>query len=119
LASQQPLGQEAALHTHLPPWQAWPAEQAEQALPLPPQLAGSSPVLQAPVASQQPLEQALELQPQLPLAQAWPLAQAPQAAPPLPQLSPVWAVKGTQVLPLQQPLGHEAALQVQAPPTQA
>ena len=39
----------------------------------------------------------------------WPLEHAAQAAPPLPQEPFASDAYGTQVLPLQQPLGHEAA----------
>jgi hypothetical protein len=89
LASQQPVGHEAALQTHAPPTQALPV----------------------PHAGPEP-------QPQVPPAQLSAVrgSQVVQAAPPVPQ-EPVAGV--LQTLPLQQPEGQLAALHTQVPPTQA
>ena len=81
LLAQQPIGQEAALHTHAPLTHACPARQAA---PFPQR---QTPAVQRPFSA----------------------LQAAQAAPPVPQaiaVLPAW-----QVLPAQQPIGQEAALQ--------
>ena len=41
-----------------------------------------------------------------------PVAHALQAAPPTPQSAPDWDDVGTQLLPLQQPVGHELESQM-------
>lgn len=93
LPEQQPPQPEPALQTH------WPAS-ASQERPGP--QAGPLPQRHAP------LVQAL----------AFAGAQAAHAAPPEPQLANEPASNTWQRLPLQQPLGHEAALQVQVPASQ-
>jgi hypothetical protein len=90
LPLQQPRGQEVASQTQLPAKQRWPSRHAEP-----------KPQLHAP------LEQPSAWAPQL-----------TQAAPPEPQDVMVCAPNGTQVLPLQQPDGHDEALQTQLPETQ-
>jgi len=60
-ASQQPLGQLAALHTHAPPAHACPAAQATQAAPLAPHCAVVVPATHD-VPAQQPLAQSVESQ---------------------------------------------------------
>ena len=194
---QQPAGHDAALHTHSPAWQCWPAAHATpaphaqppftqpsaraplhavQAFPGPPHasaLTGSvhfaplqqpahpaqlahAPLLQrspwlhgaqaapwipqaiadgtvqtAPL--QQPAGQDLPLHTQAPRAHSWPATQgaplpqlhAPpphasaksgsQAAQAVPGLAHALAVSGSQLDPLQQPAGHDAASHKQAP----
>jgi len=48
-----------------------------------------------------------------------PLAQAPHAMPPVPHCVSLWVAYGTQVFPLQQPVGHDAGLQMHCPALQA
>ncbi len=127
----------------LPPTQVLPVVQATQALPLLPQRDGEVWVMQAPVAEQQPPAQLDGPQvvpppppvapppppvapppPPVPVArharpepEAWherPLPQVTQAAPLAPQLSTL--VPALHVEPVQQPVGHELALQVELPP---
>ena len=54
---------------------------------------------------------------QTPPVHTVPFGHAAQALPPAPHWPLDCAPYGTQLLPLQQPAGHEAALQTQAPPT--
>jgi hypothetical protein len=114
----------ALLHaTHRAP--PWPQLANVEAMQLPPA-----------VAVQQPFGQEAASQTQAPPTQRWPLAQtgplphlhAPpaQVSAPMPQLVqapppvPHALVEPTlQTLPLQQPVGHEVALQTHAPPTHA
>jgi hypothetical protein len=58
---------------------------------------------------------------QVPVAvpQVWPLGQPAQVAPPFPHEVLLWLAKGTQAVPLQQPFGHELALQAHLPAEQA
>ncbi len=66
----------------------------------------------------EPLQQpAHDIPPQLhdPLAQDCPEPQALQAAPPVPHSAADCEVKGTQVLPLQHPPGHDAPSQTHCP----
>ena len=87
LESQQPFGQELALHTHLPPLQAWPVAQGAKVAPLLPQVPMLSALCRTQVVPlQQPPLQEPALQTHWPLLQAWPVAQAAQAAPPVPQV---------------------------------
>jgi hypothetical protein len=138
LPLQQPVLQEAALHTHCPwtqtcpaphaaddPQLHWPfAEQlseivgshALQAAPPTPQVANAGPLQLAP--AQQPFGQLPLVHPvQTPAAlQFWFAGHGEHAVPPLPQAAlslPDW-----HVLPLQQPLGHDVPLHTQTPPTQ-
>ena len=90
LPAQHPLPHEVRSHTHTAPTQRWPAPHGAPA-----------PHWQAPVAEQR---------------SALPAAHAPQVAPPIPQASIVVGI--LQVLPAQQPLGHEKASHTQAPATQ-
>jgi hypothetical protein len=85
-----------------------------QVPPLAPQLVFEGVVTQAPF-EQQPV-QLPPPQLQAPLLQAWPEPQVPQAAPLVPQ-APVLCAEGATHLPVvsQQPFGHEAGVQVQAP----
>lgn len=50
--------------------------------------------------------------------QVWPLGQPAHVAPAFPQEVLVWLAKATQVVPLQQPFGHELALQAHLPAEQ-
>lgn len=88
VASQQPVGHDAASQTHTPETHCCPAPHA------------------APVPQAQP-----------PLVQrsAVIVEQALHAAPPPPHTAAVSDENGTQVLPRQQPPGHEVALQTHAP----
>ena len=114
LESQQPLGQELASQTHCP-WvlhSCW-LPQAVQVAPLAPQVVFED-------VAQEPFEQhPRQLEPpqlQAPALQFCPNPQAPQAAPFEPQVLLFCAELATH-LPVesQQPLGHDAAVQVQAP----
>ena len=88
--SQQPVGQEVALQTHLPALHLWPAPQA-----------GAVPQTQAPVAEQ---------------PSAWVASQPTQTVPPLPHAA---SERGLQVAPEQQPFGQLVELQpLQCPPVQ-
>jgi hypothetical protein len=88
LPVQQPLAQEVASQTHLPPEQRWPLTHA-----------GPVPHAQAAVAEQ--LSALVGLQ-------------ATHAPPPVPHAP---SERGVQLLPLQQLLGQEVALQTHAPAT--
>jgi len=135
---QQPLAQEAALQ----PAQTWAvqvwAPHEAQAAPFFPHSVFSVPPLQT-LPRQHPLAQLVASQTQTPAAQRCPVAQAgpvPQAQAPLvhrsvfarshatqlapagPQLVVPWLAEPTQVAPLQQPPGQEAAVQTHAPPEQ-
>lgn len=135
---QQPLAQFEALQpAHTWAVQLWPPQDAQTA-PFLPHSVLSVPALHCPVPSQQPPEQLVESQTQLPPTQRCPAAQAApaphaqapvvqrsdfasQAAQPVPaapQAVIVWLAGAMQVEPLQQPLGHEAAVQTHAPPVQ-
>lgn len=85
---QQPVGQEAASHTHAPFTQACPV----------------------PHAGPVPQEQAPATQPSAVVA-----AQDVHAAPPFPQ-TPSFVAGDVHVAPVQQPPGHEDALHTQTPP---
>ena len=87
--AQQPLGHEVASQTQLPPRHRWPAPQA-----------GPAPQAHEPAAVQLSAVDGL---------------QVVQAPPPVPQRA---SVAETQVVPSQQPLGHEVGSQTQAPATQ-
>ena len=50
------------------------------------------------------------------VSQRWLAEQAAHAAPEIPHWPFDWLALATQVVPLQQPFGHEAALHTQAPP---
>jgi hypothetical protein len=114
LLSQQPLGHEAASHTHLP-WalHSWWVAQAAHEPPLAPQVVFDA-VTQVPF-EQHPL-QLVPPQLQAPPLQAWPEEHAPQAFPPEPQALVDCADVATQLPPVsQQPFGHEAGVQTQVP----
>ena len=66
---------------------------------------------------QQPLAHEVASQTHCPVAllHSWPVAQDPQAAPLVPHEPLDSEAYGSQVLPLQQPFGHDAALQTHAP----
>lgn len=84
---QQPAEHELPSHTHLPPTHSCPEPQA---WPVP--------------------------QVHTPAVHASPEGHAAQAAPPVPQKVDVSEESGRHVLPLQQPLGHEVALQTHPEP---
>jgi hypothetical protein len=65
-------------------------------------------------ALQQPAHELLP-QPQAPPEHAWPEAHEPHAAPAVPQALDDCDAYGTHALPLQQPLGHDVALQTHWP----
>lgn len=137
LPLQQPLGQVVELH----PVQAWPTQvkpvpQAAHAAPPVPHSPFAVPALQM-LPAQQPVGQLVESQMQAPAEHTCPAPQgapAPQAQPPLvqrsvlagshavhaapdePQALALCAPVERQVLLLQQPAGHELALQTQLPP---
>jgi hypothetical protein len=52
------------------------------------------------------------------VSQRWLAEQAAQAAPAIPHWPFDWLAYATQLVPLQQPFGHEVALQTQAPPVE-
>jgi hypothetical protein len=87
--AQQPVGHDVASQTQLPPRQRWPAPQD-----------GPAPQAHEPAAVQWSAVAAL---------------QVVQAPPPAPQRA---SVAETQLVPSQQPVGHEVASQTQAPATQ-
>jgi hypothetical protein len=68
------------------------------------------PVWQTPYASQQPFGQLVALQPHPPAMHSCPVGQATHATPPEPQSTSVFP--GRQVVPAQQPAGHDVALQL-------
>jgi hypothetical protein len=135
--SQQPLGHEAALHTHLPETQRWAALHAgaephehapvaeqlsarvashpTQTAPPLPQLVSDGAMQVAP--AQQPLGQLVALQPlQCPAVQVWPAGHMVQALPPPPHelaLSPARHAPAEQ-----QPVGHDVLSQMQVLATQ-
>jgi hypothetical protein len=135
-----PLLQEGpSPHWHVPideQWSELPGAQVVHALPATPQLA--SPGVRHAPPSQQPVEQDIPSHMHAPATQRCPVAHggpAPQAQVPAPVQVSAAAVShdaharppapqrasdgGTHVTPSQQPLGHEAALHTQRPPTQS
>jgi hypothetical protein len=135
-AAQHPRGQDCALQTHTPLTQTLPAPHATVAphwhCPVAPQLSArvrSQVTHAAPPNPQVAVERAAQVEPEqhpegqlvvlqslhTPPAQIRP-AQFWQALPALPQL--VLLVPGKQVVPEQQPLGHDVRSQVQTPVTQ-
>jgi hypothetical protein len=133
---QHPVGQLVALQPlQRPPVQVWPAGQVWQAPPPPPQEATVTPARQAPCA-QQPVGHDVPSQTQVLAMQRWPSAQAPalpQRQPPAdeqlserasqatqvePALPQVVVERVEQVVPLQQPLGHDVASHWHRPPAQ-
>jgi hypothetical protein len=85
---QQPLGQEVASQTHLPFWQRCPAPHA-----------AAPPQVHVPAVHASDIVGSHVMQP--------------------PPIAPQALIDmGAQAVPLQQPIGHEAASHVQAPPTQ-
>jgi hypothetical protein len=107
---QQPFGHVTALQTHWPaPLHSWPVAHAAQAAPLAPHVMFVSfaswmhdPLLQQPLHEPPP-------QLHVPFVQASPLPQAEHAAPAVPHLPLDCPEYGTQVLPLQQPMGQDVA----------
>ena len=87
LPLQHPVGHEVLLHTHAPPTHTWPAPHAEP----------------DPHSHVPPLEQ--------------PFALVPHLMHPPPAVPHAAADGVSQTLPLQQPVGQDAALHTQAPPT--
>ena len=134
LPAQHPLAQLMLQAVQLPPAHASPALQVEQAEPPAPHAVGAVPVWET-FAWQHPAQLA-ELQMQAPATHASPAPQGafvPHLQLPPPQLSlvsashvphapplvPQLALLGVlQVLPAQQPVGHEVASHTHAPPTQ-
>ena len=135
--SQQPIGHEALLHTHLAPTQRCPGPQAGPVpqAQLPPAAQPSARVVSQPTQTapplpqvatdallqvapeQQPLAQLVALQPlQRPAPQVWPAGQTSQALPPAPHES---AVLPPRHIPCaQQPLGQEVPSHTQVLATQ-
>ena len=116
LPLQQPLGQDAALHTHWPDaLHAWPDPHAAHTAPdAPHDVAVSSaspshtPEVQHPAQSAPPQVHA-------PPEHDAPAAHVPHAAPPVPHAAPVCEGYVTHVSPLQQPVGHDVASQTHLP----
>lgn len=133
--AQHPLGQ-VGQPEHAPPLQLWPMPHALQMLPPVPQAPGVFPAIHVPptIAVQQPPHETLS-QMHCPPEQRWPTAHCaplPQRhAPPvhasdrvashaihaMPLAPHVESDGELHVVPLQHPLGHDVALQRQAPPT--
>jgi hypothetical protein len=108
---QQPFGQDVASQTHCPVdvLHRWPEPHAAQVVPAAPQAPLVSlasrlhvPPLQQPAHDPPPHEHA-------PLEHVCPGAHAAHAPPALPHELADWEPNATQVLPLQQPFGHEVA----------
>jgi hypothetical protein len=116
LPLQQPFGHEAASHTHCPPAQVWPAAHATHARPLEPHevVVSAASASHPPMLVQQPAQDPPP-QEHEPLVHVSPEPQAAHAAPPVPQTPDDCPVNGTHVLPLQHPLGHEAASHAHCP----
>jgi hypothetical protein len=89
--------------------QSLPNAQATQRAPPLPHAALALPGWQLPLPSQQPLAQLVASHWHTPLTHSCPARHAQQAAPSAPQKSLVFP--GSQVAPLQQPLGQSPALQ--------
>lgn len=120
LPLQQPLGHEVASHTHWPValLHSCPEPQAAHAAPPVPQEALDSAAYAShvPVDVQQPFGHVLASHEHVPrVVSQRPFEQEVHAAPPVPHCEAVWEEYGTHVLPLQQPLGQEAALQTHCP----
>ena len=137
-----PLQHPDAQLVELQPTQAWavqlPPPQEAHAPPPVPHSVESVPALHWPEALQQPIGQLVASQTHVPPEQRCPVAQAapaPQAQAPAvqrsdfvshvpqdvagaPQAAVLWLAGATQVVPLQQPPGHEVALHTQVPPEQ-
>ena len=93
LASQQPLGHEAASHTHRVPLQCWPPAQTAHVAPPLPHAASVLPAVHVVALLQHPLEHELAVHAHWPLPlHASPGPQAWQLTPPVPQvpLLDVW-----------------------------
>ena len=125
LPLQQPSGHEVGLQTHCPEAvsHAWPESQAAQASPPVPHAATESDPPETHVLPlQHPVEHDVALQMHWPavesvpvVSHAWPETQAVQAAPPVPHSLSFSLAYATQVSPLQQPEGHDVALQMHWP----
>ena len=131
--AQQPVLQEAALHTHLPATHCWPdphgAPMPHRQSPFPLQLSAvkvSHTAHFEPPYPQALVERALHVGPEqqpvvhvaahpvhTPAVQLSPPGQLSQALPPLPHAPPV--LPGSQSLPEQQPVAHEVPSQTQEP----
>ncbi len=116
LPLQHPVGHDAALQMHWPVvvLQTWPFPHAAQVTPKAPQEELFSEAYASHVPAvpplQQPPGQVFESHEQVPLVLSQrPFVQLPQAAPPTPHCVLDCEAYGTQVLPLQQPFGHEVA----------
>ncbi len=118
LPAQQPVGHVCGLQVapplHTPLLQVWPDAHAAHIAPLPPHAVVAVPARHT-LPSQQPEGHVVGVQvlppTHTPALQVWPDAQVPQAAPPLPHADV--DVPGMHTLPLQQPSGQVAALQVE------
>jgi hypothetical protein len=114
---QQPSAQEVASHWHCPVvvLHSWPVGHAAHAAPAEPHDALDS----LDSASQLPLEQQPEHEPpphsHSPLEHACPDWHALHVAPPVPHSELDCDPYATHVVPLQQPLGHEAASHTHVP----
>jgi len=75
-------------------------------------------VVPGPLLHVQPLPPSMPAVAQRPLlvSQRWLAEQAAHVAPAMPHWPFDWLAYATHVVPLQQPFGHEVALQTQAPP---
>jgi hypothetical protein len=117
LGSQQPLGHEVASQTHLP-WElhSWLAGHVAHVAPLDPHAALDVPPTHTELALQQPLHETPP-QPHDPPVHPWPAAHVPHTSPLFPHWLALWLPSATQVVPLQQPFGHEVAVQTQLVPS--
>jgi hypothetical protein len=119
---QQPLGQVWASQEQVPlVVSQTPFVQLAQSAPPAPHFVADSEAYATHVppaeAVQHPPGQEVASQTQVPLVllHSWPALHVPQVAPPAPHWLLVSLPYGTQVLPLQQPFGHECASQTHAP----
>jgi hypothetical protein len=113
LVVQQPVGHEVASQTHWPVvvLHSWPEGQLAHVAPLAPQEVLLSLDRDSQVPSLQQPEHPVPPHPHAPFAQACPAVHALHAAPLVPHSLDNCDAYGTHVLPLQQPIGHELALQ--------
>jgi hypothetical protein len=113
-SSQQPPGQDAGVHTHLPcALHSCFGAHIVQTPPPAPQLVALGLVLQVPLA-QHPA-QAPPPQLQAPLEQLCPVAHVPHALPPEPHAIVVCSPTATHFFPAQHPVGQDAFVHSHTP----
>jgi hypothetical protein len=119
LPLQQPLPQEAGVHTHEPPWHTKPAPHAVHAAPPVPHASMVSDMLHCPKASQQPIGHDFASQTHCPAPlHSWPMGHAAHATPFAPHAMFDSLPIGSHEPALQQPL-HAPPPHVHAPPEHA